>query len=267
MATTKKTTPSTGESVSELANALDAVSRLEGAARFWDNLRLGLILFAALLGLLSFGATYLSARRARDLGEAKSVLSRLELAERDRKIAETRLATEQQRERAAKAEKDLLEVQNKLILQGSRHMLLYGENRGKLVAALKPFSGQKIEIRYCDQDKMDREVISLTHILTHTFELSGWESRFPVMANCGGSGISVGVTPDANDSTRKGANALLAALVGVPLVVIGPAVVTLNKAEIELQQQGKTFDNKGTELKRFSMGPELIVVTVYAHPL
>jgi hypothetical protein len=108
--------------------------------------------------------------------------------------------------------------------------LLYGEARERLIEKLKPYAGQKAEIRYFtsafNQYSVDNDAMGV--VMNLKFILStgaGWNVNPPVMENGGGTGISISINPKAPESTRKAASVLLEALTEVPLVIIGPKVI------------------------------------------
>src|SRR6266481_4271330 len=90
-----------------------------------------------LLGLtfLFGGGALITTRKINDIQAAK-------LREFDKDLTEAKTELGKQQERAAKAERQLIE-------QGPRSHLLYGESRARIIEQLKLFSGQKVEIRYC----------------------------------------------------------------------------------------------------------------------
>lgn len=87
-------------------------------------------------------------------------------------------------ERAAELERESLLLQKQLIAQGSRSVLLWGRRRKDLVEKLKPFAGQKAEIRHCrisfTQNFIDNEAMSLVMALQSVLSNEGKWSVNPL---------------------------------------------------------------------------------------
>src|SRR5208282_4742338 len=90
-----------------------------------------------------------------------------------------------------------------------------------------------------------------------------WAVNPPVEDNCGGTGLSLSLSPKASEASRKAADALLAALIEVPLTVIGPAVAA---AESPRPLQPKMYTASGQEIPLPALDANTIVLTVLAHP-
>jgi len=169
--------------------------------------------------------------------------------------------------RAANLEKDAAALLKQLIEQGPRSHLLYGERKERLTEQLKPFAGQKAEIRYCavsfNQHFIDNDTIGVTMLLIDILVKAGWSVNPLVRENCSGTGIQVSINPKAPESVRKAADALWVALHAVPLAMIGDKVFAMASPRPE---QPPTFDASGKELHLSPLGDDTIVVTVLAHP-
>src|SRR5664279_6625740 len=112
-----------------------------------------------------------------------------------------------------------------LIEQGPRSHLLYGERRERLIAQLKPFSGQKAEIRFCNSSfnlySVDNDTTSVAMLLKYILEQANWSVNPLVIDNCSGTGLSVSIHTIAPTSAHQAADALLSALLSLPLTVVG----------------------------------------------
>ncbi|MGA7522977.1 MAG: hypothetical protein WBW84_10875 [Acidobacteriaceae bacterium] len=111
---------------------------------------------------------------------------------------------------------EALELSQQLTKQDLReHLLQNKRNRDRFVAILKPFTGQKFDIRPCTLD--DSEVTSLSLVLYGAMLDAGWTNvSFRPYFACG-NGVVVLVDNDAPDSTKRAASALQRALFAVGL--------------------------------------------------
>ncbi len=166
--------------------------------------------------------------------------------------------------RTAEAKLKLEELRIQIVKQGSRSNLLYGERRNLLVERLKPFAGQKAEVRICDellrQHSFDKEAETVATLLQYILSAESKWSVNPLvmMINCGGEGLFVTINSKAPDSTRRAADALLKALKEVPIIGVGD---TVGISDAPRLSQHPSFEVLSP------LGVDAIVVTVYAHPL
>jgi hypothetical protein len=168
----------------------------------------------------------------REAAEAKQLAGGFE---KDISTANQRAA--EANERAASLEVTALGLRKQLMLQGARENLITGENRRKLVDALKPFSGQHVDVRRSAFPMMvNGKIVSVTPIGDDTLGLAqallgvvkdaGWLSPPSVLPwGIQETGISVEITDGASASTRSAAEALVMALRSISLSVNGPMVL------------------------------------------
>jgi hypothetical protein len=144
-----------------------------------------------------------------------------------------------------------------------RPELLFGENADQLIARLKPWAGQYVEVRFCSvylsNDEAMQTAMRLGTLLSHarwkgepTYQIgpigSGWIA--PRESTCGsGQGLMVEKSTLAPKSTGIAANGLIAALKSVPLDVLRNSVDDLTPTELQ------------------PLNPSSVVLTVFAHPL
>ncbi len=81
------------------------------------------------------------AKKSAGDADAKAEAFRLDIAKANERAA---LANE----RAASLQVEAAKLRKELVLQGARENLLSKDNRRNLIATLKPFAGQKIDVRY-----------------------------------------------------------------------------------------------------------------------
>src|SRR5688572_10027377 len=103
------------EEVSELVNR---VAELSSTNDWWNDWGLRLLVLTALIGLLSAYFSVMGSRSSKELSVATNELTDLKEAALQKDIAEARA-------KQAEAERGLLELQDKLVRQGSRSALLY----------------------------------------------------------------------------------------------------------------------------------------------
>lgn len=172
--------------------------------------------------------------------------------------------------RADREAKARVEIETRLVELGPRANLLNGKNRETLISATKAFAPQKAEIWYCatsfNNFFVDQDTMSVATLMRVILGDKGAHWSLPPLAqaNCTGTGISIRVGTKASESTKKAAQALLAALTALPLVVIGPAVEV---SDVKRAPQPRVFDqNLKRELFFPPLGTDTIVVTVLSHP-
>jgi hypothetical protein len=220
--------------------------------------------------------------RAKRLAKMSALLLILGLAGDLVAIHMTQLATAslnqeagEANERAANLERESLLLQQQLVAQGSRSVLLYGKRRDRLIAHLKPFAGQKAEVRYCGASFteyfIDNEAMALAVLLRSILSNDGkWSVNPLTRENCSGTGIRVSVNPKAPDPVRKAADALWLALHEVPLAMIGDKAIVMESPRPEQPKTidcGTTSNCENKEVVFPPLGRDTIVITVLAHPL
>jgi hypothetical protein len=252
-------TISKGEKVPEIESLTTEVGRLSTSVDSWNTAIIVMMIVAALAATGLVLTQYIAFRKAKTLNDVQTRLARLKESQVERNLKDEELKIEELRSQSAS-------LLRQLMAQGPRSYLLYGEARDKFIGALSPFPTQKVEIRYCDtsfnQFPLDKDVIDVIGLLTGIFRAAKW-SAFPmVRENCGGSGISVAIDPKASASTKKASDALLSALLALPLAVVGNQVfVTESPRNLP---QPIMFDAG----KQVILPPlrDTIVVTVLPHP-
>jgi hypothetical protein len=232
---------------------------LDAWKSFFD---IGGVLLLALTFLFGAGAL-ITSRKINDLQSAK-------LREFDKDLTDAKTELGKQQERAAKAEKQLIE-------QGPRTHLLYGKRRDRIIERLKPFSGQKAEIRYCtvsfNQYFIDNDTMGVAMLLGDILAKAGWSVNPLARENCSGSGLSISTNPQAPGSVQKAAHELLSALLEVQLTVVGSAV-SVQESPRPTQPltidcgtaSGSTSKCENKEVTFPPLGNDTIVLTVLAHP-
>lgn len=134
------------------------------------------------------------------------------------------------------ASKELIDIEYQTLLLGPRDKLLVGKRREKLVNAIKPFSGQKVDVQpialMASMNGLSTgvsptadEMSGLAKSLIGVFNEARWNAP-AVLSNARsgllGHGVSVHIFPDASSDTRRAAEGLVKALGDVPLAVSGP---------------------------------------------
>lgn len=176
-------------------------------------------------------------------------------------------------ERAARASRDAAELQVKaneleeqLLEQGPRNLLLYGNREEKFMNAISQFKGQKVQVRICPFGI--NEVRDTAERLTALFKSAGWDVS-PHSSDWGESncmilapneptpmGIWVG-TPNSRPTleTQKRAKELVGSLGQIPLAAsLHPVrVETARASESRVNIQGQYG------------APDDIVVTILGH--
>jgi hypothetical protein len=182
--------------------------------------------------------------------------------------------------KAAALEVEALSLRLELLRRGPRENMLVDVTRDKLVAALKPFTGQSVEVRY-GLDPMgyaqkvplptSQDVMGLADSLIEVFQDAKW-SIFPAPSMSvlqGPDGISVQISDKASPATVAAAKELVKALRVVPFTTQGPLTTPL----IGMPRQGtlRAF------MPQVPGGPavltpipeqtdETVVLSVLAHP-
>jgi hypothetical protein len=124
------------------------------------------------------------------------------------------------RERAAVLEKQAADLSERIVEMGPRDLLLYGKRGIDFVKGLKPFRGQKVQVRNCFPETLfNAEVSALKKRLRAVLTDAGWDV-FPVDAGysgCTGTEVWVGISSDASKQSSDRARALLASLHALPM--------------------------------------------------
>jgi hypothetical protein len=233
-----KATVSEGEKVSEIQSLALRARDLSQAVDRWNTAMIWALVLTALAAVLVVVTTRVALTKAKKLAGVQEELIRAkdaqltsDLKEKDAKIADTN-------ERAAALEVEALKLRKQLLGQGPRGNLLAGENRRKLVDALKPFSGQKIDVRHSASTIMVNgsvvmstpigdDALGLANALIGVLKDAGWNlPPTPLISGFQGHGVEVGILHNASRETRAAAEALVDALRQVPLAVSGPSPVT-----------------------------------------
>jgi hypothetical protein len=164
-------------------------------------------------------------------------------------------------------EVEALKLRRQLQVQGPRENLLAGENRQKFVDALKPFSGQRIDVRHSASTIMVNgnvvtstpigdDTLGLARSLVGALQNAGWDSPpNPLIAGFQGQGLKVEVVQNASPGTLRAARALVEALKNVPLAVDGPL--------LDSDEQAKWVGNAAISP---AFDQNTIILTVLGHP-
>ena len=166
-----------------------------------------------------------------------------EIARFNKDAGEARKASSEAMARAAALELETVKLQKELMVQASRTTLFVGENRQKFVDALKPFSGQKIDIRrsataimvnyaVVASTPVGDDTVGLANALFRALTDAGWKlPPTPLLSNLQGYGLEVEILHNASHETQKAAEALVNALKHLSLSVNGPVRVDEARAQ------------------------------------
>jgi hypothetical protein len=157
------------------------------------------------------------------------------------------------------------ELEERILEQGPRDLILYGKRADALVNGLTQFKGQKVQVRICQFN--DKEIRDTAERLTALFRLAKWgvspgspdwgESNctFPPDSSWIEAGLWVGM-PSASPTalTRERAGKLLELLKAVPLAA------KLHKVRPETARSGPEKPNV-----EIYAAPDSIVVVVFPH--
>lgn len=151
------------------------------------------------------------------------------------------------------------EISQRLAKQDLRsHLLASKGSRDKFRALIKPFRGQKFDIRYCPGNDNEIEFLSLNVMGTLAGAPTGWVMEdFSPALGCG-LGLAVLIDKEAPKSTRQAAEALQRALFGAGLVA-SPKPAMIGTLE---RRPPKTPDERLLE----TSSPDAIMILVQAHP-
>jgi hypothetical protein len=259
-----KATSSEGEKVSEIEALASKVAQLSADADFWNRAMVWGLVAAALAAVFIVITTRLAIVRASQASEAQSELEKA----KDRQLT---LELKRRDENIANLETEALRLRQQLLVQGARENLITGENRRKLVDALKPFSGQQVDVRRSVFPFMVKgKIVSITPIGDDTVGLAeallgvvkdaGWLAPPSVLPwGIQETGISVEITDAASASTRSAADALVRVLHSLSLSVSGPRVLPLGSDR---------FARVGTVEQATPplLGKDTILLGVLTHP-
>ena len=117
------------------------------------------------------------------MGNVKEWYLKKNLATINGHVATLQTEAALQQERAAKAEKELLEFREKM-----RYRVLTPQQRAKLTGALTPFEGQVVEVA---EYKMNPEPAAFSAQIQSVLLLSGWDAR--VKGKIGGINLPPGI--------------------------------------------------------------------------
>ena len=255
----------------EIDSLAQRVNELNGKVDFWNHWMLVGLVLAAIAALWLAITTRLGIVRSKQLSiaqglleSAKDRLYEADSKEKDARIADANEAAKQAEERAANAQASLasaeeqaaeaneraasLEVQaltlrKELLLQGARENLLSGDNRRKLVRALKAFAGQRVDVRYSanaievngavvTSTPIGDDTVGLANALVSVLKDAGWSlPPAPLLYAVQGYGINVEIVASASPETQQAARALADALRDASLEVFGPQIVSPDRAE------------------------------------
>jgi hypothetical protein len=137
---------------------------------------------------------------------------------------------------------EALSLRMELLRQGPRENLLLGPTRQKLVDALKPFAGQRIDIRHSaaafevngavvSATPVGEDALGLAYALIGVLKDAGWNSPPTPLIGSLGQGIDVITVHNASPETLRAAAALVRSLQAIPLAVTGPEQVEEDRAK------------------------------------
>ncbi len=182
--------------------------------------------------------------------------TQLEVAALTKEAGNAKDSAERAANAASRAETAANDLQNQLLFEGPREKLL-GRVAKSFVDAMRPFAGQKIEIRINpsgipdpkDAEEMRGFVNSIKFFLG---QVSGWSISETQGDN--GWGITLAVRRKSSLATRNAANALASAFVN-------SGVTDMNK-----QKPVARVVDAGSVIDRENGPPETIVLYVGRHP-
>lgn len=247
MSTTNSSATSKGENVSETQALTQRVLNLSQSEDWWNTLMISALVFAAVAAVAVVGTTVMALKRAKQVGEAQSELIRLkdaqltmDLGDKDVKIAQAGKEAStakleasnanvlvaglqqdiaKQQERAANAERSLLELQERTSWRMPDRALV-----PKLAPSLLRFSGQRYALVTDPEDPERSSVVSWVVVL-----LSDAKWKFEAAPNTGvretsfqATNLVVWVSPSASANTMDAARALVPILesAGLSAVVL-----------------------------------------------
>ena len=252
---------------SEIDSLARRVKDLSDAVDFWNGWMLAGLAVAAIVALWLALATRLTIVRQKQLSIAQGQLDTLKDQQLERDLSAAKVEASEANERAANLEVEALSLKKELVLQGPRVSLLYGKKAEEIIAGLKPFVGQKVEIRYSvasfNQYHIDNDTMGVAMRLQYLLGNVGaeWSVAPLLIANMNGTAVWVSVNSKSPEKTIRSAKALLNLLRGVPLKVNDEPQIS----DDPRPPQPAIFGPNGKiELPPFTA--DTIVVTVLSHP-
>jgi hypothetical protein len=185
----------------------------------------------------------------------------------DKDLTDAKTELSKQQERAAVLEIEALKLRSQMLQQGPRGNLLAGENRRKLVDALRPFSGQQIDVRHSASVIMVNgkvvmstpigdDALGLANTLVGVLKDAGWKlPQTPLLSSFQGHGVQVEISHNASRETQRAAEALVASLLKVSLAVSGPFPINDDRAK-----------RVGTDVILPALDENTIILEVMTHP-
>jgi len=198
---------------------------------------------AALLVAIGVAGEFVGDWIAAPIRRRIDVAKEAEIAALNKDAGEAREAAGKAMERAAALELETLKLRKDLMVQASRASLFVGEDRQKFVNALKPFSGQKIDLRRSASAIMVNgtivastpigdDTVGLANTLFKALADAGWKlPPTPLLSNLQGYGLEVEILHNAPPETQRAAKALVDALKQLSVSVNGPALVNQDRAQ------------------------------------
>jgi hypothetical protein len=252
----EKATISEGENVSEIQSLTFRARDLSQSVDWWNNKMIWALVFAAIAAVAVVATTYMALKRAKQLTvvqdkllEAKDGQLTVDLKDKDVKIAEAgsraaaaetkaegfrldignakaaqqkvQIELARQEERAAKAERALLELQER-----NKPRQISGEQARQIIAKLKEFSGLKVNLFAYAGDEEIVRIANQIILILRAPNGAGW-LLFSASGNELGravSGILVEIKTDADPQSQAAAVALVSALKGAGLECEGPEI-------------------------------------------
>lgn len=227
--------------MSEIQSLASRIQDLTRSVNFWNNMYIASVAVTVIAAVWLFWVQFMRMRRSSVRESLQEQLTKLKDNQSALDIATARsaaaLATEkaetanertskieleaaQQRERAAKAERDLLELQQRLAWRRVSQ-----KEHGEFVAALKPFAGSVVEVTKLGEAEAGQFADDLFKMLTDakwkvSLDSSGYVSPPPYGLQC-----------IVNDTTPAG-KALAAILKSLPTATVAsnpklPTVATI----------------------------------------
>ena len=170
----------------EIQSLTDAVNRLTQKVDFWNKAVVWALFAAALVAVLVVITTRMAVVRTRELSDAQNRL--MQEKDREVKIAQRRLELDlsQQEERTAKAQKDAADAALALA-KFKEPRTIPPEDQQKLIAALKPFAGEKFALAVFP----DPEPLALARTLDTLLKSAGWQRVPAQIQRDGGVLVSI----------------------------------------------------------------------------
>jgi hypothetical protein len=177
--------------------------------------------------------------------EAKAEVSKAQqqAGESNRTAGEANERAGKANERAAALEVEALKLREQLLAQGPREALLRGDKRAQLVDALRPFTGQRIDVRrsafvieansvLVSSMPIGDDTTGLAVALIGVVRDAGWESPSePLLCSVESQGLEILVVNGASEKTMQAAIALGRSLQSISLQKVhGPVFADESRA-------------------------------------